>query len=164
MSAQSWENILWYRGHLAAGGISGLKLSDWKHPAFSETTGFGFPVKMSSYKLKTSTSAALTFFLGILVSVYSISFKGSSWTPLLLQLQSLIPATHCGDDGNHPQVVEEQSDPPRMTAQYSWLHPWGYFLHSSFHCFGSLWLLPGRSCVCSCDVRLSTSLSKVLFL
>lgn len=37
------------KGHLAAGGISGLKLHDWKDPAFSEASGFGFLVKMSSY-------------------------------------------------------------------------------------------------------------------
>lgn len=56
--------------------------------------------------------------------------KGSSWTPLLPQLQSPIPAACCGDDGNHPQVIKEQSDPPKVAAQHSWLYPQGHFLHS----------------------------------
>lgn len=65
------------KGYLAAAGISGLKLHDWKHPVFSEASEFGFLVKISSYKQETSTSAALACFLGILLLlVYSISFKG----------------------------------------------------------------------------------------
>lgn len=77
MSAQSWEkDILWCKNHLAAGGKGGLKLHDWKHPAFSEDSGYGFLAKLSSYKLKPSTSAALAFFLGILVLLMcDISFK-----------------------------------------------------------------------------------------
>lgn len=120
---------MWCKGHLAAGGNCGLKLHDWKHPAFSEVSGFDFLAKLSFYKLKTSTSAVLAFFLGIgVLLVCSISFKRIF--SLLLQLQSPILATRCGDEGNHLQVVGEQSDPPRVAAQHIWLHPWGHFLHS----------------------------------
>lgn len=43
MSAHTWDkDILWYKGPSAAGGPDGLKLHDWKHPAFSEASGYDF--------------------------------------------------------------------------------------------------------------------------
>ena len=133
MSAHSWKkDILWYKGPSAARGIGGLKLHDWKHLAFSEASGYGFLAELSSYNLKTTASAALAFCLGILVLLLcGLSSKRAFLPSFPVHSCSLqIPATCCGDDGDHPQVAEEQSDTSRMALQHSWLHRWGHFLHS----------------------------------
>lgn len=49
----------------------------------------------------------------------SISFKGIFVASSPATAAVSIPAALCRDDGNHPQVVEEQSDPPKVAAQHS---------------------------------------------
>lgn len=136
MSAHSWEkDILWYKAPSAGGSWRNWwtkKLHGWKHPAFSEVSGYGFLTDLSFYNPKTTTSAALAFCLGILVLLLcGISSKRAflhSCPEHSCNLQ--IPATCCRDDSDHPQVAEEQSDPSRMAVQHSWLHQCGHFLHS----------------------------------
>lgn len=155
MSAHSWEkDILWYKGSSAAEGTGGLKLNDWKHPYPQASLKARFLTELSSYNLKTTTSAALAFCLGILILLLcGISSKRAF---LLTAAVFQIPAVemmviilgflrskviHPG----WPSIARDTSCTP--------LPP-----------FGSGCLSPGRVYMCCCNLGLSSSLGKAVFL